>query len=44
MMALFKYLKGYHTEQGQDLLLIIPEFRTRHNGFETGSQILIEYI
>ena len=30
MKALFKYLEGYHTEEGQDLFTIIPECRT-HN-------------
>ena len=34
MIALFKYLKGYHTKEGQDLLLIIPECRTHNNGFK----------
>ena len=34
MIALFKYLKGSHTEEGQDLVLIIPECRTRNNGLK----------
>ena len=25
MLALFKYLKGCHTEEGQDLFSVIPE-------------------
>ena len=32
MIALFKYLKGCHTEKGQDLFLILPQCRTRNNG------------
>ena len=32
MTALFKYLKGCHGEEGQDLFLIIPECRTHNNG------------
>ena len=32
MIALFKYLKGCHAEEGQNMLLIIPECRTRNNG------------
>ena len=32
MIALFKYLKSCHTEEGQDLFLITPECRTRNNG------------
>ena len=32
MIALFKYLKGCRTEEGQDLFSIIPECRTRNNG------------
>ena len=32
MIALFKYLKGCHTEEVQDLFSIIPECRTRNNG------------
>ena len=34
MIALFKYLKGCHTEEGQDLFSIIPEYRTRNNGLK----------
>ena len=34
MTALFKYLKGCHTEEGQDLFLILPECRTRNNGLK----------
>ena len=34
MIALFKYLKDSHIEEGQDLFLIIPEFRTRNNGLK----------
>ena len=34
MIALFKYLKGCHTEEGQDLFSIIPECRTRSNGLK----------
>ena len=32
MIALFKYLRGCHTEEGQDLFSILPECRTRNNG------------
>ena len=32
MIALFKYLKGCHTEEGQDLFSILPEYRTGNNG------------
>ena len=28
MITLFKYLKGYHTEEGRDQFLIIPKCRT----------------
>ena len=31
MKTLFKYMKGCHTEEGQDLFSIIPECRTHHN-------------
>ena len=31
MIALFKYLKGCHREEGQDLFSILPECRTRNN-------------
>ena len=34
MIALFKYLKGCHTEEGQDLFSIFPECRTRNNGLK----------
>ena len=34
MIALFKYLKGCHTEEGQDLFSIPPECRTRNNGLK----------
>ena len=34
MIALFKYLEGCHTEEGQDLFLIIPECRTQNNGLK----------
>ena len=34
MIALFKDLKGCHTEKGQDLFSILPERRTRNNGFK----------
>ena len=34
MIALFKYLKGCHTEEGQDLFSIIPECRTCNNGLK----------
>ena len=34
MIALFKYLKGCHTEEGQDLVSILPECRTRNNGLK----------
>ena len=29
MIALFKYLKGCHTKEGQDLFSILPECRTQ---------------
>ena len=32
MIALFKYLKGCHTEKGQDLFSTLPE--SRNNGFK----------
>ena len=32
MITLFKYLKGCHTEEGQDLFSIILECRTRNSG------------
>ena len=31
MIALFQYLKGCHTEEGQDLFSILPECRTWNN-------------
>ena len=34
MIALFKYLKGCPTEEGQDLFLAIPECRSRNNGLK----------
>ena len=34
MVALFKYLKGSHTEEGQDLFSVIPECRTHNNGLK----------
>ncbi|XP_061490398.1 nuclear body protein SP140-like protein isoform X2 [Rhineura floridana] len=34
MIALFKYSKGCQTEEGQDLFLIIPEYRTWNNGLK----------
>ena len=34
MIALFKYLEGCHTEEGQDLFSILPECRTRKNGLK----------
>ena len=34
MMALFNYLKGTHTEEGQDLFSIIPECKTCKNGLK----------
>ena len=45
MIAFFKYLKDCHTEDGQDLLSIIPECRTHNNGFkfqETRFQLSIK--
>ena len=33
-MIIFKYLKGCHTEEGQDLFSIIPEFRKHNNGLK----------
>ena len=33
-IAFFKYLEGCHTEEGQDLLSIIPECRTRSKGLK----------
>ena len=34
MIALFKYLKGCHTEKGQDLFSILPECRTQNKGLK----------
>ena len=34
MIALFKYLKGCHIQEGQDLFSILPECRTRNNGLK----------
>ena len=34
MIALFKYLKCCHTEEGQDLFSILPECRTRNRGLK----------
>ena len=34
MIILFKYLKGCHTAEGQDLFSITPECRTRNNGLK----------
>ena len=34
MTALFKYLTGCHSEEDQDLFLIIPECRTHDNGLK----------
>ena len=34
MIALFKYLKGCHTEEGEDLFSVSPEFRTLNNGLK----------
>ena len=34
MIAHFKYLKGCHTGEGQDLFSILPECRTRNNGLK----------
>ena len=34
MIALFKYLKCCHTEEGQDLFSILPELRTQNNGLK----------
>ena len=34
MIALFKYLKGCHTEEGQDLSSILPDYRTQNNGLK----------
>ena len=34
MIALFKYLKGCHTEEGHDLFSILPECWTWNNGLK----------
>ena len=34
MITLFKYLKGCHTEEGQDFFLTLPVCRTRNNGIK----------
>ena len=34
MIALFKYLKGCHTEEGQDLFSIHLECRMQNHGFK----------
>ena len=34
VIAIFKYSKGCHTEEGQDLFSILPECRTRNNGLK----------
>ncbi|KAF7243358.1 Collagen alpha-1(XXIV) chain [Varanus komodoensis] len=34
MISLYKYLKGCHKEEGQDLFLLMPECRTRNNQFK----------
>ena len=34
MIALFKYLKGCHTQEGQDLFSIISECKTWNNGLK----------
>ena len=34
MITLLDYLKGCHTEEGQDLFSILPECRTRNNRFK----------
>ena len=41
MIGLFKYLKGCHTEEGQDLFSIIPDMQQWAQ--VKGSQILVEY-
>ena len=33
-IALLKYLKGCHTEEGQDLFSILPDCRTWNNGLK----------
>ena len=33
-IALFKYLKDSHTQEGQDLFLIIPDCKTCNNGLK----------
>ena len=34
MIAIFKYLKGCHLEDGAELFSVAPEGRTRTNGFK----------
>ena len=34
MIALFKYLKGCHTEEVQDLFSMLPECGTQNNGLK----------
>ncbi|KAF7248610.1 Flagellar biosynthesis protein FlhA [Varanus komodoensis] len=34
MISLYKYLKGCHKEEGQDLFFLMPECRTRNNQFK----------
>ena len=34
MIALFKYLKGCHSEEGQNPFSVNPECRTRNNGLK----------
>ena len=34
MRALLKYLKGCHTEEGQDLVSILPKCKTQNNGIK----------
>ena len=44
MIGLFKYLKACHTEEEQDLFLIIPEYRTTQQWAQVkGIQNLIAY-
>ena len=34
MISPFKYLKGCHTKEGQDLFSMLPECRTRNHGLK----------
>ena len=34
MTTLLKYFQGYHTDEGQDLFMIIPECRTCNSGLK----------